>query len=152
MTLRVVRAGEAHLERWARLRAALWPDDPVSTHRAGLARKLAEAGERFAGFLAVDAEGEAGFAEAAIRFDHVNGCHTSPVAFLEGVYVDPAHRRRGVARALCASVAAWGAAAGCSELASDADLANAGSHAMHRALGFEETERVVFYRRPLKPA
>lgn len=33
------------------------------------------------------------------------------------------------------------------ELASDALLENTASHAMHRALGFEEAERVVCFRR-----
>lgn len=149
MTLQVVRAGEAHLDGWARLRAALWPDDPAEAHRAELAQRLTGEGERLAAFVALGPAGEAGFAEASIRHDYVNGCDTSPAAFLEGIYVDPAHRRRGVARALCAAVAAWGAAAGCSELASDADLASTASHAMHRALGFSETERVVFFRRRL---
>ena len=33
--------------------------------------------------------------------DYVNGCTTSPVGFLEGLYVAAAARRQGVARALC---------------------------------------------------
>jgi aminoglycoside 6'-N-acetyltransferase I len=36
------------------------------------------------------------------------------------------------------------------ELASDADIANAVSHATHRALGFQETERVVYFRKVLR--
>jgi aminoglycoside 6'-N-acetyltransferase I len=35
------------------------------------------------------------------------------------------------------------------ELASDALLDNNGSHAMHEALGFTETERVVYFRKAL---
>nr|WP_241823604.1 GNAT family N-acetyltransferase [Sphingomonas sp. Sph1(2015)] len=48
--------------------------------------------------------------------------------------------------ALVAAVADWGRAQGCSEFASDAELENVDSHAMHRALGFVETERVVYFR------
>ncbi len=90
-----------------------------------------------------------GFAEAAIRQDYVNGCDSSPVLFLEGLFVDPGHRRRGVAGALVAAVADWGRAQGCSEFASDAEIDNLDSHAMHLALGFAETERVVYFRREL---
>ncbi|MCS0469058.1 N-acetyltransferase, partial [Burkholderia mallei] len=43
----------------------------------------------------------------------------------------------------------WGTARGCAAFASDAPLENAASHALHRALGFDETERVVFFRKPL---
>jgi aminoglycoside 6'-N-acetyltransferase I len=81
----------------------------------------------------------------------VNGCDTSPVAFLEGIYVRPNWRRRGIARRLCEAVEDWAGAMGCLELASDALLENNASHQMHTELGFEETERVVFYRKPLFP-
>lgn len=87
-----------------------------------------------------------GFAEASIRFDYVNGCHASPVGFLEGIYVEPAFRRQGVARQLVTQVGRWAYAQGCLELASDTGLDNRAGQAMHRSLGFEETERVVFFR------
>ena len=45
------------------------------------------------------------------------------------------------------TIVAWAQAQGCDELASDALLDNETSQAMHRALGFEETERVVFFRK-----
>ena len=56
---------------------------------------------------------------------------------------------QGVARALVESVAQWARSAGCAELASDSLLDNPLAHAAHRALGFEETERVVYFRRAL---
>lgn len=59
----------------------------------------------------------------------------------------PESRRRGVARELTAAVEEWAASLGCRELASDADLDNLGSQSMHLALGFEETERAVFFRK-----
>lgn len=105
--------------------------------------------QRFAAFVAYAQAEPLGLAEAAIRADYVNGAQSSPVGFLEGLYVAPQARRRGVARALVAEVSRWARAAGCGELASDAALANVASHAVHRALGFEETERVVFFRKPL---
>ncbi|WP_231736678.1 aminoglycoside 6'-N-acetyltransferase [Sphingobium sp. CCH11-B1] len=88
-----------------------------------------------------------GLAEAAIRRDYVNGCDTSPVAFLEGIFVDPVARRSGCAQALVDAVIRWGQERGCTELASDADIANQASHAFHRSVGFAETERVVYFRR-----
>jgi aminoglycoside 6'-N-acetyltransferase I len=104
--------------------------------------------QRFAAFVAHDGN-PVGFAEAAIRSDYVNGTMWSPVAFLEGLYVLPAARRKGVAGELVAAVAGWARELGYRELASDARLENEASHAMHRALGFEETERVVYFRRLL---
>jgi aminoglycoside 6'-N-acetyltransferase I len=129
------------------LRAALWPE--AEDHAGDIARMLA-APERFIAFLARDDGGVAtGFAEVSLRHDYVNGCETSPVGFLEGIYVVPAARRRGVARALAAAAEYWAQAKGCREFASDALLDNVDSHRMHAALGFIETERVVAFRKLL---
>ena len=91
-----------------------------------------------------------GLVEVALRSDYVNGTNSSPVGFLEGIYVVPQARRQGVARMLVAEAERWAASVGCSEFASDALIDNTRSHAMHVALGFEETERVVFFRKALR--
>ncbi|UVF18547.1 GNAT family N-acetyltransferase [Microvirga terrae] len=137
------------LEEWAVLRHALWPEAPVQDHLSDAQAMLWEQ-KKAAAFLVRLPDGTAaGFAEAALRHDYVNGCSTSPVAFLEGIYVEPEHRHRGLARLLCRAVEAWARRHGCREFASDALLANTASHGMHEALGFEETERIVCYRKPL---
>lgn len=134
---------------WLPLRQALWPDCPGDEHLAEMRSFLLDPG-KYAQFVAYDEDGRAaGFAEAALRTDYVNGTDSLPVAFLEGIYVVPGQRREGWGRALVEAVTAWARASGCRELASDALLDNEASHRMHRALGFEETERVVFFRRAL---
>jgi aminoglycoside 6'-N-acetyltransferase I len=150
MTRFVVRmAGEEDVEAWAALRHQLWPELDVEGHRVEIREALTEP-DRLVAFLCLDAAGRAvALAEASIRSDYVNGCETSSVAFLEGIIVDPAVRRQGAAALLVAAVSDWARRQGLSELASDAELHNTVSHAMHAALGFEETERVVYFRRPL---
>jgi aminoglycoside 6'-N-acetyltransferase I len=133
---------------WLVLRIALWPEGSEAEHLSGMADALAR-GHYVR--LAVTASGSAiGLVEAARRVDYVNGTTSSPVAFLEGLYVEPQWRRRGVARALVESVGAWALRQGLSELASDSLIDNVAAHAAHRALGFEETERVVYFRRALR--
>lgn len=130
------------------LRIALWPDESPEALRDGVDALLAR-GDAI-NLLCRAATGKAiGFAEAMLRRDYVNGCETSPVAFLEGIYVAPGHRQAGVARALCDRVADWARGLGCTEFASDALLDNEASHAFHAAIGFEETDRVVYFRRVL---
>jgi len=149
--MQVRAATDQDISAIAALRRALWPS-PEIDHPAEIERLLHCPGGDMTVFVARAASGAViGFAEASIRRDYVNGCSTSPVAFLEGIFVDPASRRTGAARALVAAVETWGAVRGCVELASDADLANTASHAMHQALGFEETERVVCFRKDLGP-
>jgi aminoglycoside 6'-N-acetyltransferase I len=136
------------LDAWAAMRAALWPDEEWLREEAEAMLTL-PAAETTLNLIARTRGAPAGFAEATLRSDYVNGCETSPVVFLEGVYVSPEYRANGVARALAEAVADWGRAQGCSEFASDALLDNADSHAFHAAIGFAETERVVYFRRTL---
>jgi aminoglycoside 6'-N-acetyltransferase I len=144
------KAAAADLDTWSALRAELWPDASADEHRRELAETSFDDDSRSVCILAVDeAGGIAAFAEASLRSDYVNGCETSPVAFLEGIYVRPRHRRRGVGQMLCVAVEQWARAKGCTELASDALLENADSHCFHGAIGFEETERVVYFRKRL---
>jgi aminoglycoside 6'-N-acetyltransferase I len=136
---------------WAELRHELWPTTSAADHvrEAGYLQRSPD----YLVLLAIETSA-VGFAEAAIRRCYVNGCDAlpgEPVAFLEGIYVKPSHRRRGVARALCDRVADWARTLGATEFASDTLIDNTDSHAMHRALGFIETERVAFFRRTLSP-
>ncbi len=147
---RVAPLAPDDLPLWVALRRELWPDASEAEHADEARRLMASPDYRV--LLAFDGAAPAGFAEAALRRDYVNGCDSSPaqpVAFLEGVYVRAPYRRRGVARALIDQIARWARTRGVVELASDALLDNRDSHAMHRALGFAETERIVFFRRRL---
>jgi aminoglycoside 6'-N-acetyltransferase I len=71
------------------------------------------------------------------------------VAFLEGIFVWPEARGKGVAKALVTRAEDWGRQCGCTEFASDAALDNLASLDMHAALGFEETRRVVYFKKLL---
>lgn len=134
---------------WLRLRQALWPDCARGEHLLEMASFVADP-RRYGQFVAYSPSHEAiGFAEVSLRSDYVNGTRTSPVAFLEGLFVVPQARRKGVAAGLVAAACDWARRAGCEEIASDAVLENSISHVVHHALGFEETERVVFFRRKL---
>ena len=131
---------------WAELRVALWPDS--ETERADLLDLIESAGSTC--LLACAADGRVlGMAEASVRHEYVNGTDSSPVGFLEGWVVHASARGGGLGRLLIDAVAQWALAQGCTELASDSGLENVSAQAAHQACGFEETERVVYYRMPL---
>lgn len=149
--MKIAAATQADTADWAELRQALWPNHGLGAHEADIAAFLAKPGDTI-NLIARLPDGRAvGLAEAALRHDYVNGCKTSPVAFLEGIYVAPDCRRLGIARGLVAAVEDWARAQGCSEFASDAAVDNLESHRMHGALGFSETQRVVYFRKVLGP-
>lgn len=134
---------------WLEMRLALWPDATAGEHRDYMVLSLAQP-ERYLQLVIYDEHRHPlGFIEGSIRTDYVNGTASSPVGFVEGVYVVPAWRRRGIARQLFAAIGDWSRARGCSELASDALLDNETSQHAHRALGFREAERVVYFVKPL---
>jgi aminoglycoside 6'-N-acetyltransferase I len=145
--MRIETATPATLKDWLELRQALWPWAEAE-HRAETQAALTNPDA--IALLARDDQGRAiGFAEATLRHDYVNGCTTSPVGFLEGIYVREANRKQGVARSLVKAVEDWTRGRGCSELASDAWIDDTNSHGMHARLGFSEMERVVYFRKNL---
>lgn len=145
--VRIERCRDVETPGWLELRKALWPDTARERHRFAMQVQVDDP-ERYAAFIAYAASGAAlGFAEVSLRLDHVNGTTSCPVAFLEGIYVSDRERRHGLGRQLLDAVLAWSALRGCRELASDALLANTVGQRVHRALGFEETERVVYFKR-----
>ena len=147
--IRMERCSSLDQPGWLQLRMALWSDASADEHRSYMAISLSQP-ERYLQLMMYDASRQPlGFIEASIRSDYVNGTESSPVGFVEGVYVVPAWRRRGVARQLYDAIGDWAKARGCRELASDALIDNEVSQRAHRALGFRETERVVYFTRDL---
>ena len=148
-----VRAFEARdLVAWVEMRRALWPDENAG-ELAREAAKFSRTGEAF-GLAAVlvseTATGQpTGFVEIGLRA-YVDGCASSPVPYIEGWYVAENARRSGVGRALIAAAEAWSLERGHTELASDALLDNRVSEATHKALGFEEVERAIRFRKTLR--
>ena len=95
-------------------------------------------------------EGQAvGFAQCQLRHDYVEGTKTSPVGYLEGIYVLPGFRGQGIAKALLNACQEWAREKGCREFASDCELDNADSLAFHLAVGFREANRIICFARKL---
>jgi hypothetical protein len=76
-----------------------------------------------------------------------DGCTTHPVGYVEGWFVDPDVRQRGVGRGLVQAAEKWAASQGCKEMASDAHLENSTSITAHKALGFREDSPCVRFRK-----
>jgi carbonic anhydrase len=141
-------ATPADTEAWVRLRAALWPDAVADEHWLEAARFFAPATSPMCAFVAEDGSGLLGFAEVSVR-GYAEGCRADRIGFLEGWFVVPEARRRGIGRRLVTAAEHWARAQGCPEFASDAEAANAQSATAHRALGFEDAGLVRCFRKNL---
>jgi aminoglycoside 6'-N-acetyltransferase I len=128
---------------WLAKRVALWPTED----HAELAREIVGLASRedFAAFGAMLGNGRCiGFIEVGERA-YAEGCTSSPVGYVEGLWVDEDVRLHGIARGLMETAADWSRSRGYTEMASDTTLDNTASQEMHARLGFTETERLVTF-------
>ena len=88
-----------------------------------------------------------GFAQCSLRVDYVEGTDSSPVGYLEGIFIDANCRNNGYAKELLIASEKWAKDMGCSEFASDCELDNADSLQFHIAMGFEETNRIICFKK-----
>jgi aminoglycoside 6'-N-acetyltransferase I len=146
MTIREVALHDrAH---WCRLRDALWPGS-LSDHELET-RKYFEGEPGSLKVFVADLDSHVcGFLELDYR-PYAPGCRSSPVPFIEGWYVEPEVRGRGIGRALVVAAEKHVRAEGFGEIASDVEIANLASIAAHVALGYSEVERTVCFRRSLR--
>lgn len=121
---------------WLDLRKALWPACSIDKHGREMTKWLAEP-ERYPVWVAETGEGLCGFIEVSLK-TRTPGCMASPVGFIEGWYVAPAYRDRGIGKALVRAGEEWAAALGALEMGSDTDTVNQESRAAHGRLGYRE--------------
>lgn len=88
-----------------------------------------------------------GFAQCSLRNDYVEGTSSSPVGYLEGVFIKEKYRNKGYAKELLLACERWAKDKGCSEFASDCELANINSLKFHLAMGFDEANRIICFRK-----
>jgi aminoglycoside 6'-N-acetyltransferase I len=144
--IRVAQPRDA--EAWVALRTELWPESPED-HGPEVAAFLDDPPASAVCFVADTPEGRlVGFVEAGLR-GYAEECVTSPVGYVEGIFVSRPLRGTGVGRALVEAAESWARARGCSEMASDRALENEASGGFHLALGFDEVHRIVCYRKEL---
>ena len=147
MNFSIRRAEVPDHAEWLRMRRILWDDCPDDQQLREMDEILKSETE-----IVLVAEktvgGPCGFVEVSIR-PWAIGCEPRPVGYMEGWYVDEDVRREGVGRALVGAAEAWARSKGCRQMASDAELWNTVSHQAHGALGYEETGRLLLFKKDL---
>ena len=129
------------------LACQLWPDHTVAEMCSEFADMIAKPDAAF--FLAYADETAVGFAQCQLRYDYVEGTESSPVGYLEGIYVAEEYRKHGIARELLSACESWAKEKGCTEFASDCELENTQSLQFHLNVGFEEANRIICFTKKL---
>ena len=142
--VKIVEVNQENFNEWLDLALKLWSDESVEEMQISLTNILYS--PREAGFLVKDDNGKAiGFMNLSLRYDYVPGATQSPVAYVEGIYVEDEYRKQGIGTKLIQFAQQWAIERGCMELASDALLDNTASYDFHTKVGFQEVERVVTF-------
>ena len=144
--MEIIRAGMQEADRAAALAQLLWPGHAqaeLEQERRGRGLCAVRPAARLCGGNAHQPGGVSGRRVCA------KGTHTSPVGYLEGVFVQEEYRGRGVATALLRACEAWAGEKGCAEFASDCGLDNAASAVFHLRAGFAEAGRIICFTKRL---
>ncbi len=144
--MEIRRAGREDVREVAELGLRLWPHHDPEKMEKDIEELLPSGRDAF--FVAFREEELLGFAQVSLRDCYVEGTHTSPVGYLEGIYVKEDMRRLEIGTRLVEACEEWARDLGCTEFASDCHLDNEESILFHRALGFGE-EKIMCFFRPL---
>ena len=141
------KAERTDLPELGALGALLWPHHSAEELTAEFEEMMTQGDSAF--FLACFADAAAGFAQCQLRHDYVEGTSSSPVGYLEGIFVREEFRRLGIAKQLLFACENWAKEQGCREFASDCELGNTESLRFHLGLGFEEANRIICFAKKL---
>ncbi len=143
----IAKANKSHSRILAEMAAKVWENDDIEELTVEFDEFATD--PNMVSFIYYADETEVGFANCALRFDYVEGCETRPVGYLEGIYVDPNHQKQGIAKALVKACEDWASEMGCTEFASDCELKYIDSLDFHLAVGFEETNRIICFKKEI---
>ncbi|MFD2212114.1 aminoglycoside 6'-N-acetyltransferase [Metabacillus endolithicus] len=129
----------------AHLALLLWPDHTLEDYMQEMTHLIAQPDATV--ILAYYDSEPIGFAQCQLRYDYVEGTSSSPVGYLEGLYVKEAFRKQGFAKNLINACEKWAKKKGCHEFASDCELENEKSLSMHLKLGFSEANRIICFKK-----
>lgn len=131
----------------ASLAVQMWKHHSEEELKAEFSEIMAKPETRF--FLKYEKEIPVGFAQCQLRHDYVEGTKTTPVGYLEAIFVKEAYRGRGYAKELLTACETWAKECGCWEFASDCELHNTESFYFHKAMNFEEANRIICFTKTL---
>lgn len=132
-----------NIKSLTKLMLELWPECNFEEEYANCKRMLGSPTETC--FLVKKEERYIAFIQLSIRSEHVDGATSSPVAYLEGIYVRSEYQRSGIGKNLVVLGEKWAKQKGCVQYASDAELHNKGSIDFHKKTGFREVSRIVSF-------
>lgn len=129
----------------AELAIKMWSDNTISELQTEFLDLICS--DNAVCFIKYVGNKEVGFAQCQLRNDYVEGTDTSPVGYLEGIFIEKEYRQCGYAKELLLKCEKWAKEKHCIEFASDCEIDNDISLEFHLAMGFEEVNRIICFRK-----
>lgn len=146
--MKMVKSAEVNdLGVLAGLAALLWQNHSAEDLFHEFSKIMSKGESQF--FLKYEKDMPVGFAQCQLRHDYVEGTETTPVGYLEGIFVKEGYRNKGYAKELLAECEAWAKRNGCHEFASDCEIDNIGSFRFHKAMNFAEVNCIICFTKRL---
>ena len=143
----IKKAGNNDLETLAKLASEMWHNHSINELINEFSEIMINGKSQF--FLKYENECPIGFAQCQLRYDYVEGTSTSPVGYLEGIFVKESYRSKGYAKELLTECEVWAKGNGCQEFASDCEIDNINSLHFHKAMNFTEANRIICFTKLL---
>lgn len=143
----IYKATEADISAIAKLAVLLWEESTIEELTSEFAELIRS--DECAVFLSMRENTTVGFAQVQLRHDYVEGTSSSPVGYLEAIFVRDEYRKCGYGKELLKHCEEWAAEKGCTEFASDCELTNDMSLAFHLNAGFTEANRIICFTKSL---
>lgn len=130
--------------KWKEMREEIYRSLDDEYHNKEM-EKIFVSNDWFCYFLTDEKNQIAGLIELSLR-NIVDGCLSSPVAYLEGLYLKKKYRGKGLGKGAIKIILKWCKEKGLSELATDTELTNLRAQNLYKTVGFQEIDRVVEFR------
>ena len=147
MNVQIKKAYAESSEAIAIMAVKMWTSHTVEELAEGFVKAVNDSDN--AVFIMTDDNKAVGFAQCGLRHDYVEGTQSSPVGYLEGIFVEEPYRKQGCAKQLLARCEEWARGKGCSEFGSDCEINNEISRQFHLGAGFREANRIICFTKNL---
>lgn len=141
------KASKDNIRIIANLAALLWNHHSVDDLAGEFSEILSRDDAQI--FLKYENDTPVGFAQCQLRHDYVEGTETTPVGYLEGIFIMDGYRKMGYAKELLTACEIWAKNNGCKEFASDCEIDNDNSFQFHKAMNFTEVNRIICFTKKL---
>ncbi len=141
--LKLEKITRAEISQWKEMRKVLYHGVDDTFHDQEMVNIIQN--EDWQCLFVRDDKKAIGFVELSHR-NIVDGCTSSPVPYIEGIYLMPGYRQKGIGKHVVKMLKEWCIKRGYNELAADTELENEDAQKFFTSVGFGETYRTVGFR------